>query len=55
MYANIINMKAEIISPNTYNVKKILYQEKLYGLNKLTKYNKFQNKIDKIKHEFFLF
>ena len=37
------------------NVKKILYQEKLYGLNKLTKYKKFQNKIDKIKHEFLKF
>ena len=37
------------------NVKKIINQEKIYGLNKITKYNNFQFKIEKIKYKFLKF
>lgn len=37
------------------NVKKIINQEKKYGLNKITKYNSFQIKIEKIKYKFLKF
>jgi|TARA_B110000971_G_C20034448_1_gene513333 2-polyprenyl-3-methyl-5-hydroxy-6-metoxy-1,4-benzoquinol methylase len=37
------------------NVKKIINQEKIFGLNKITKYNNFQIKIEKIKYTFLKF
>lgn len=37
------------------NVNKIFYQEKKYGLNKISKYENFQKKIDRIKNEFIKF
>lgn len=37
------------------NVIKILNEEKIYGLNKLTKYKKFQKKVEKVRYEFLKF
>ena len=41
--------------PCTKRMKNILKKEKLFGLNKISTYKNFQNKIDKIKNEFLFF